>query len=54
MPDQLSITRHDTLQEFTCDRCGRPKKSKLLGTWVTGSLKRRICNGCYGYLRSVS
>lgn len=38
--------------EFTCQRCGKPKKSKTIILWNDNNQTKTICNGCYGELLS--
>ena len=46
-------TRHDASLEFVCDRCLQPKISRVVVEWTTANgTTKRICNGCYGRLRS--
>ena len=47
--DQFDLRRFDLLQEFTCGRCQRPKKSKNVALDAAGTA---ICNACYGELKS--
>jgi hypothetical protein len=37
---------------FSCFRCGKTKKSKLI-TIYAGDWSKRLCNGCYGELLSL-
>ena len=37
---------------FTCVRCGRTKRSKLISVYM-GDWTKRLCNGCYGRLLSL-
>lgn len=48
----LQQYRTDATTAFTCFRCGRAKKSKLVTT-SGGSWDRLLCNGCYGRLLSI-
>ncbi len=48
----ISITRHPAATEFHCERCDKPKKSKLIGTWARDDDTLTICNGCYGWLNA--
>jgi hypothetical protein len=49
----FSITRHDHSIELVCDRCLQAKVTKLEIIWTTTSgTRKKICNGCYGRLRS--
>lgn len=51
---QFRLTRQPTSQQFVCDRCLRPKVSKVIVEWhnAAGTV-RSICNGCYGNLRAA-
>ncbi|MBU1013815.1 MAG: hypothetical protein KKG99_12485 [Bacteroidetes bacterium] len=44
--------RFDKVIAFTCFRCDRDKKSKLI-TIYSESWNKRLCNGCYGWLLSI-
>ena len=45
------VTRHDSSQQFVCDRCLQPKIAKVVVEWTLGQKgMKRICNGCYGRL----
>lgn len=47
----FNYTRHDTLQEFHCERCESDKKSKIIVKWTDlQDLSKTICNSCYGFL----
>jgi len=47
------VVRHETNLEFVCDRCLAAKIAKLEILWTTTTgAQKRICNGCYGRLRS--
>lgn len=47
---EFIINRHDTAQNFVCDRCLRPKTAKIVVEWKNESGNKNICNGCYGML----
>lgn len=49
------MTRTDKAEEFVCDCCNKPKKSKNKITLVQeGYIDKIICNGCYGFLVAES
>jgi hypothetical protein len=49
------MTRHESAQDFFCDRCQQNKKAKNIAEWqTTNNEKKTICNGCYGFLLSQS
>lgn len=51
--ESFTMVFNKDLKEFTCQRCNRPKKSKRYVNWVDkNGNKKRICNGCYRYLKS--
>jgi hypothetical protein len=48
---EFQMLRHAESQNFVCDRCLRPKTSKIVVTWVhKDSDTKTICNGCFGRL----
>lgn len=43
--------REENSMEYVCDRCLRPKITKVRVQWTDRSgVIRNICNGCYGTL----
>lgn len=46
--------RHDSATDFDCFRCNTPKKAKLMYEWSTSEGKKVVCNGCHGFLCSLS
>lgn len=44
--------RLDESIEFFCYRCQTRKISKKYAEYDDGSSKHRICNACYGFLKS--
>ena len=51
---RFQLTRAEESQDFVCDRCLKPRRSRVSVWWheaVTDRTKT-ICNGCYGQLRS--
>jgi len=53
---RFQFTRADKLQDFVCDRCLKPKRSRVFVRWYVAGTDgpATICNGCYGYLLSGS
>lgn len=50
---KLVLIRHETAQEFFCERCQASKKAKVVVEWYTvNNEKKIICNGCNGWLIS--
>lgn len=43
--------REEERLEYVCDRCLRPKTTRIRVKWTDrNDVKRHICNGCYGRL----
>lgn len=50
---RFEMRRHDESFGLVCDRCLRPKVTKVEVIWDRPSgTQMRICNGCYGLLMS--
>ena len=52
----FQLTRAEEPKEFACDRCLKPKRSKVSVQWhqtyTVTDYTKTICNKCYGWLRS--
>ncbi len=50
----FQLTRAEESQNFVCDRCLKPKQSRVSVWWHETATDRTktICNGCYGLLRT--
>lgn len=45
---KFTYRKHDSSQEFVCDKCLEPKVSKNKIEWIDNTGKERIiCNKCY-------
>jgi hypothetical protein len=45
------LERFEENREFVCDRCLRPKVTRIIVRWTpTVGSPKAICNGCYGWL----
>jgi hypothetical protein len=50
---KLVFHRHETRQDFFCERCQTNKQAKVMVDWYNlNNEKKIICNGCYGFLLS--
>ncbi len=54
-PQRGSLGLHRLVKRatFICSRCGIEKTSKLVG-YDKDERDKPLCNGCYGYLLSIS
>lgn len=46
--------RSENATEFDCFRCNAPKKAKMRYEWSTSEGTKIVCNGCHGFLCSIS
>eukprot|EP00956_Cyclotella_meneghiniana_P040457 scaffold195972_cov46-Cyclotella_meneghiniana.AAC.1 len=51
---QRTKIRSDNATDFDCFRCNASKKSKLRYEWSTSEGIKIVCNGCHGFLCSLS
>ncbi|WP_026893374.1 hypothetical protein [Lacrimispora aerotolerans] len=45
--------KQDKIMPFTCARCSEQKAAKKYAECIIDGVTLQICNGCYGYLKSV-
>ena len=49
-----TLVKSAACSEFECYRCSAPKHSKSKYEWQTTEGSKIVCNGCHGFLCSLS